>query len=101
MKHIYCAGSVAIRCASRLGQPTAELSTTQVLSRTSRLPLERYLGDTPCQGSLPQSKASEYCTAALNYLLIGGVSGPGIILPPGTLWGSAMLSSFSEVDGPE
>jgi len=69
MKHINCAGSGAKRCASRLGHLTEDLSTTQVrkkritFSLTTSLARDR--GDYPSHGSLPQSKASESCTAAL------------------------------------
>jgi len=59
MKHRYCAGFTAKRCASRLGHLTAELSTTQV---RARCPLVRYLGETPAHGTLPQSKCNSYCS---------------------------------------
>jgi len=93
MKHMYCAGSVPTRSASRLAHLTAELSTTQVPNNCSLQPFVRYLGDTPYHGSFPQSRASEYCTAVLNYSLGGGTQG----LPPGNLGFivSAMLSSSS------
>ena len=58
-----CAGSGPIRSASRLGQPTSDLSTTQVPSRYS---LVKYRGATPAHGSLPQSSASSSCIKQLS-----------------------------------
>jgi len=106
MKTVSCAGSVPNRCASRLGQPTSDLSTTQVpVERRifpATMPLARALGDLPSQGSRPQSRANDSCTAAINYLLgVGGLSGPGIIGPPGTVFAcisSARLQEATELD---
>jgi len=60
-----CAGSVPIRSASRLGQLTSDLSTTQA-------PFVRLRGVRPSHGSVPQSSAKESCSSSdteLNYSL--------------------------------
>jgi len=104
MKHRYCAGSVTKRCASRLWHLTAELSTTQVrknlTSRSDTETLASDRGDCPSHGSLPQSRANEYCASRKTQEpLVGGV-GPGSILPPGVLGASAIVSSSLRECGP-
>jgi len=56
------AGSVPNRSASRLAEPTTELSTTQVRPADNLCSFVMNLGDTPCQGSLPQSRSSSSCS---------------------------------------